>query len=666
MFCPSHTRRCQPLNALVGTVELLSQEVVSLPDDAKEHRRRRSNCDMLSQGPSSGSSRRAEASSPIHHDDDDENDEAGADGNYAGSPQQAEDEGGRTAEPEPLGALAMPSVPAAPMAMPSTTEPSQAATSNNAPTSLGLDMPGVSAAAEEEPRHPGVIIVQGLGADEDREEKKEASPAQKSLNTADRSGSSSQPLHSEAKQTREESGRTSEDRRSSFSAPGGKQAMMEYLTMMRAATDRMAHHLNDMMDLSRLQKGQLPLNPHAVDVRSTLLSLIIPLQREAKVPIEIDIDMTVNSDPVLAVIDETRFAQAASNAIVNAIKYTTEGHITVSCGIAVGAAAAAQLAMTRQAQQAREQSFVSSDDSVKPADTSADSNRLSDLISDRLLQEATAPGGTVGVLQLTVEDTGMGLRGLSSADLFRPFVAMTSPDKQDEQSSGLGLSICALIAAAMHGGVMLEDTGNGCRFTFTVPVEYRSNTSTSIANTSTGSSHKHGGTDSDTAGPEQHPYDPRTHTSKGPRLLVVDDDHTNVKLVGRMLKKLGCDIDTIATGPFMALIKQRLATAGHIPTLNPEDEGFEEEPPSLGYDAVFLDIRLGPTESGTKIAQTLIPQCSDPPPFIAMTANTRAVDIQEYKDAGFVGLVAKPVSLHTLKEALNSIDGANDSFQWFQ
>ena len=623
---------CSHLNALVGTVELLAQEIDALPDNPAD----------TAQGPLW----------PLREEPSDS----------AASEAAADSEG---ASP-PFQGLLMPGAPAPPAVAQNSDSASGAqplAMAPPEPPEPGSQSPLLAAKSPQAPQPIPFASLAAATGDEYVGERKAAGPDVAAVIMPAASETSSSPSLSSSDASRASSSGPS--RRAGVAT---KATMTEYLSMMRGAAERMGHHLDDMMDLTRLQRGQLPLNPRAVDIRATLLSLIIPLQTEARVPIQIDIQTQVNGKSVVAVIDETRFSQAVSNAITNAIKYTTEGSITVRCSIDVGAEASQRLANVLEAQGAREESFVAVQSPTEASSESKASQDLSNSIGARFLKEVKKQKSTMGVLQLYVEDTGPGLRGLTSAQVFRPFVSMTSPDKQDEQSSGLGLSICSLIASAMHGAVNLEDTGHGCRFSFLVPVEFRRgsvpSSETAISSTTTSSSDRRTTINSDVTMEEEKKAPGRGGRGLQKRVLVVDDDHTNVKLVGRMLRLQGCSVDTISSGHIGEQIEQRLKAAGHCGGKSVDSSG--DDALDLGFDAVLLDIRLGPTENGVDIARRLLPACSDAPPFIAMTANTRPIDIQEYKSAGFAGLVAKPVSTRTLKSALTAVSASHTEFEWFQ
>ena len=87
--------------------------------------------------------------------------------------------------------------------------------------------------------------------------------------------------------------------------------------------------LNDILDLSAVQAGQLPIRPSTVDLRAEIratLALFGQQVSDAGLSLAVVIDDQV---PALARIDGQRFRQCLSNVLANAIKYTEAGSIDI-------------------------------------------------------------------------------------------------------------------------------------------------------------------------------------------------------------------------------------------------------------------------------------------------------------------------------------------------
>lgn len=145
------------------------------------------------------------------------------------------------------------------------------------------------------------------------------------------------------------------------------------------------------------------------------------------------------------------------------------------------------------------------------------------------------------------------------------------------------------------------------------------------------------------------------------RVLAVDDDHTNRRLVQRMLAKAGCECVVLEDGDQVAaslvstgqLDPSRAAAAGLIVgprTPLPESPSKAPRP----YDIILLDIVMVRSD-GVDICRRL-KLAGVSVPILAMTANTSERDVIEYRAAGFdkeVTTVGKPFDVGVLAQAVS-------------
>ena len=73
-------------------------------------------------------------------------------------------------------------------------------------------------------------------------------------------------------------------------------------------------------------------------------------------------------------------------------------------------------------------------------------------------------------MELTVEDTGIGIDPADAARIFDPFVRLDAARSRDAGGAGLGLALVRAIVEA-HGGTIAVDStpGAGSRFTVRLP-----------------------------------------------------------------------------------------------------------------------------------------------------------------------------------------------------
>ena len=453
--------------------------------------------------------------------------------------------------------------------------------------------------------------------------------------------------------------------------------ILEELSLLKAAGVQMEQHVNDMLDLQRLRRRELVLNPLPCNILGCLQSIANFYRSQSRVPIFVQM---LTAFPGVIVVDEGRIRQIMTNGLLNAMAHTPSGSITMQVEMLRGKRAKSVLYAANRKAKSRMPQLPSltarSVDSKSSHSSHPKSPTPQKLIGAPSFTHVRSGGQSsssdseseAAVLRLTIRDTGTGLGGVNVEDLFKSFMSMKRTKGgtvlSNSHSSGLGLSICELLAESMGGGADLQDVGNGCEFSCVVPVELRdARDFEDVAATTDALSEQEGTTASqrfplgppsgETGGilsmPSQgrdkpQSVDSETKDQERPvqrsegerRALVIDDDPTNVKLVSRMLKLQGVQSHGISTGNIPEMVEEALRRAGHLDS--PPESGVEP------FSFVLLDIRLGPTLSGVDILRELKPRLRGGLPVFAMTANTRESDVLEYKSTGFSGLLSKPVS----------------------
>jgi signal transduction histidine kinase/CheY-like chemotaxis protein len=195
------------------------------------------------------------------------------------------------------------------------------------------------------------------------------------------------------------------------SEPTAEQA--EYLDMARRAADSMLILVNNILDLSRIEAGKLPLGNDDFNLRD-LLDDIVRMQRNPAREKGLDLTLRLPADlPGALVGDKMRLGQVFNNLISNAIKFTDRG------GVAIAAVVAEET-------------------------------------------------GESVLLRFDVADTGIGIAEKDQAIIFNAFTQADSSDTRRFSGSGLGLSICKELCAMMGGTIGVSSApGQGSRFQFT-------------------------------------------------------------------------------------------------------------------------------------------------------------------------------------------------------
>ncbi|MBS0631814.1 MAG: response regulator [Verrucomicrobia bacterium] len=220
-----------------------------------------------------------------------------------------------------------------------------------------------------------------------------------------------------------------------------------------------------------------------------------------------------------------------------------------------------------------------------------------------------------GRLEVTfrVTDTGIGIPADRLNRLFQEFSQVDSSTARQYGGSGLGLVISKRLAE-LHGGRMwVESTaGRGSSFFFTIAA-----TPAALPAGTNG------------AAPVAE-FDANFAARHPARILVTDDNPVNLKVVSRMLEKLGYQPATATSG------------ADALAALRTQP-----------FDLVFMDIEM-PTMDGPTATRQLRAElpAARQPAVVALTAHALASDRDSFLAAGMDAYLAKPLRLAELTELL--------------
>jgi signal transduction histidine kinase len=103
------------------------------------------------------------------------------------------------------------------------------------------------------------------------------------------------------------------------------------LNVLRRSADHLRALIDDILDLSALESGELELDVGPVDV----FALAAEVVREARVTAEAkSLSIALAGEPASAWADARRVRQILGNLVGNAVKFTRSGGVTVSVGLA--------------------------------------------------------------------------------------------------------------------------------------------------------------------------------------------------------------------------------------------------------------------------------------------------------------------------------------------
>lgn len=219
-------------------------------------------------------------------------------------------------------------------------------------------------------------------------------------------------------------------------------------------------------------------------------------------------------------------------------------------------------------------------------------------------------------LRFSVTDTGPGIAGEQRSTLFQPFSQLDGSITRRFGGTGLGLSIVKRLALMMGGNAGVDSIeGAGSTFWFTLQVNGADALSTAP---------------NDERANQSSPHPKSVHG----RVLVVEDNAVNRRVVASMLTRQGFDVQLMTDG-------QQAVSAITANEITP--------------DAILMDCQM-PVMDGYEAARQIRSweqaQARTPIPIIALTASAFAEDRERCLAAGMDAYLSKPIDMDSLKAAL--------------
>ena len=184
---------------------------------------------------------------------------------------------------------------------------------------------------------------------------------------------------------------------------------MKYMEIVESNNNRLMSLINDILDLSRVEAGEISIKRSMTDLNDLCHSLLNIFKFRCSEQVQMvwnepNMKITLNTDP-------NRLTQVFSNLISNALKHTSKGSITYGY---------------------------------------------------HLINDGTE-------VEFFVTDTGS---GIASEDLDSIFGTYVSRDAENKNGYGLGLALCKNILEKMDGRISVQSRlGEGSTFRFVLPFE---------------------------------------------------------------------------------------------------------------------------------------------------------------------------------------------------
>ncbi len=189
----------------------------------------------------------------------------------------------------------------------------------------------------------------------------------------------------------------------------------DYLGKMDQSAHSLLGLINDILDISRIEAGELRLEEADFSLVESLKRVVIIVESQAEAK-GLDLHLSVKDDvPEFLRGDSFRLEQVLINLLCNAVKFTDHGSVILTA------------------------------------------------------ESVTAGGDAPLILSFSVKDSGIGLTPDQIAGLFQPFSQGDPSTTRRFGGSGLGLSICKRLIDLMQGDISVTSVlHEGSTFTFTV------------------------------------------------------------------------------------------------------------------------------------------------------------------------------------------------------
>jgi two-component system sensor histidine kinase/response regulator len=223
---------------------------------------------------------------------------------------------------------------------------------------------------------------------------------------------------------------------------------------------------------------------------------------------------------------------------------------------------------------------------------------------------------TQHTLLFTVADTGIGIPADKQKTIFDPFSQADSSTTRKYGGTGLGLSISARFIALMGGRIWVEsELGKGAAFHFTVAFNV-----------------------------SEKQIEPRPAVSSevlhGVKVLIVDDNHTNQRILQTMLSRWAMKPLAVESG------EEALAAL------------LAAERSSDPFALVLTDMHMPEMDGFSLIEHIRQVSTSSVATIVMLTSAGHRGDAERCKELGVAAYLLKPVRQAELRDALSMVLGA--------
>jgi PAS domain S-box-containing protein len=332
-------------------------------------------------------------------------------------------------------------------------------------------------------------------------------------------------------------------------AASGSEDRAGYLSAAQNSAYSLLAILNDILDVSKIEAGRMDIHKAPFSLRSAV-DEVLQLVRHRAQEKGLQLVSTVPAAiPDGLVGDVLRIRQVLTNLLGNAVKFTDSGRVELRVD-------------------------------SRPSG------------SDQLL------------LDLTVIDTGIGIRPEHRDLIFEAFRQADSSTTRQFGGTGLGLTISASLVAMMGGTISVDSSfGQGSEFRFTIPCKLAPRETVTA--------------------PTRAVSEVTGRPPRRLRILLAEDNTVNQRLAKRLLEKRGHEVSIAGDG------RQAVEAAMAAPP----------------FDLILMDVQMPHMDGleATRAIRQFEDKLLSSVPIVAMTAFAMKADQDRCMAAGMNGHLSKPI-----------------------
>jgi len=333
----------------------------------------------------------------------------------------------------------------------------------------------------------------------------------------------------------------------------------EYTAALKQCGKNLMSLMNDILDLTKIEAGKITIELAEFSLHQCIKDIVL-MQKQVINEKGLQLDVNVAEDiPYIMVGDQLRIKQILLNLIGNSVKFTKQGNISISV-------------------------------------------RLVELHDSNV------------IVQLAVQDSGIGISSGSLDQIFNPFVQEDGSTTRNFGGTGLGLTISRRLVELMGGNISVESTqGAGSCFTVTLPFNFTHRAEPVLQTHITTVSNCNG---------------------QSLRILFVEDNTISIDFGRSLLKKLGHEVTAVENG------KECIVAL---------EQGK--------FDLVLMDINM-PVMNGEDALREIRRKeqgTTSHLPVIALTAYSMRGDRERFIEEGFDGYVSKPLTVNELVDEMGRV-----------